>query len=38
MAALVNAVADALSDLDVNVNTKPLRPALLSRLIREAGG
>lgn len=36
--ALVNAVADALSDLDVNVNTKPLRPALLSRLIREAGG
>ena len=38
VAALVNAVADALSDLDVNVNTKPLRPALLSRLIREAGG
>lgn len=36
--ALVNAVADALADLDVNVNTKPLRPALLSRLIREAGG
>ena len=36
--ALVNAVADALSGLDVNVNTKPLRPALLSRLIREAGG
>ena len=34
--ALVNAVADALSDLDVNVNTKPLRPALVSRLIREA--
>ena len=25
-------------NLDVNVNTKPLRPALLSRLIREAGG
>ena len=38
VAALVNAVADALSDLDVNVNTKPLRPALLSRLIREADG
>ena len=38
VAALVNAVADALSDLDVNVNTKPLRPALLSRLIREATG
>ncbi|WP_420623523.1 xanthine dehydrogenase family protein molybdopterin-binding subunit [Candidatus Poriferisodalis sp.] len=36
--ALVNAVADALFDLDVNVNTKPLRPALLSGLIREAGG
>ena len=34
--SIVNAVADALSDLDVNVNTKPLRPALLSRLIREA--
>ena len=36
--ALVNAVADALFDLGVNVNTKPLRPALLSGLIREAGG
>ena len=36
--SIVNAVADALADLDVNVNTKPLRPALLSRLIREAGG
>ncbi len=36
--ALVNAVADALADLDVNVNTKPLRPALLSHLIRASGG
>ena len=36
--SIVNAVADALADLDVNVNTKPLRPALLSRLIRQAGG
>ena len=34
--AIINAVADALADLDVNVNTKPLRPALLSRLIRDA--
>jgi len=34
--ALINAVADALADLDVNVNAKPLRPALLSRLIRDA--
>jgi len=36
--AIINAIGDALLDLDVNINTKPLRPALLSRLIREAGG
>lgn len=34
--AIVNAVADTLADLDVNINNKPLRPALLSRLIHEA--
>ena len=36
--AMVNAIGDALADLGVNVNSKPLRPALLSGLIREAGG
>jgi len=34
--AVLNAVADALSRLDININTKPLRPSLLARLIREA--
>ena len=34
--AVLNAVADALSHLDININMKPLRPSLLSRLIREA--
>ena len=34
--AVLNAVADALSGLDVNINMKPLRPSLLARLIREA--
>ena len=32
--AILNAVSDALADLDININTKPLRPALLARLIR----
>lgn len=34
--AILNAVGDALADLGVNINSKPLRPALLSRLIRES--
>ena len=34
--AILNAVADALAGLDININMKPLRPALLARLIREA--
>jgi len=34
--AVVNAVADALSGLGVNINQKPLRPSLLVRLMREA--
>lgn len=29
---------EGLTDLDVNVNAKPLRPPLQLRLIREAGG
>ncbi|MDA3039199.1 MAG: molybdopterin-dependent oxidoreductase [Actinomycetota bacterium] len=36
--AILNAVGDALADLGVNINSKPLRPALLSRLIRESQG
>jgi carbon-monoxide dehydrogenase large subunit len=38
VAAIANAVADALSGLGVNVNRIPLRPAYLHRLIREARG
>ena len=34
--AVVNAVADALAGLDININRKPLRPAFLGKLIREA--
>lgn len=34
--AVLNGVADALAGLGVNINMKPLRPALLARLIREA--
>jgi carbon-monoxide dehydrogenase large subunit len=34
--AVLNAVADALAGLDININRKPLRPNLLSNLIREA--
>jgi carbon-monoxide dehydrogenase large subunit len=34
--ALLNAVGDALAGVGVNINMKPLRPALLVRLIREA--
>jgi carbon-monoxide dehydrogenase large subunit len=34
--AIVNAVADALCGLGVNINRKPLRPSLLVRLMREA--
>ena len=34
--SVLNAVADALSDLGVNINRKPLRPSLLSKLMREA--
>ena len=33
--SVLNGVADALSDLGVNINSKPLRPSLLSKLIRE---
>jgi len=34
--AIVNAVADALAGLGVNINRKPLRPSLLVRLMKEA--
>ncbi len=34
--AVLNAVADALAGLDININRKPLRPSLLGNLIREA--
>ena len=34
--SVLNAVADALSDLGVNINRKPLRPSLLSKLMRKA--
>jgi len=34
--AVVNAIADALAGLGININRKPLRPALLVRLMREA--
>ncbi len=34
--SVLNGVADALSDLGVNINSKPLRPSLLSKLMREA--
>ena len=33
--SVLNGVADALSDLGVNINSKPLRPSLLSKLMRE---
>jgi carbon-monoxide dehydrogenase large subunit len=36
LAAIVNAVADALSGIGANVNRVPLRPAYLRSLIREA--
>ena len=34
--AVLNAVADALAGLGVNINQKPLRPSLLVRLMRDA--
>lgn len=34
--AVVNAVADALAGIGVNINRKPLRPSLLVRLMHEA--
>ena len=34
--SVLNAVADALSDLGVNINRKPLRPSLVSKLMLEA--
>jgi carbon-monoxide dehydrogenase large subunit len=36
--AVINAVADALAGLEININVKPLRPTLLGNLIREARG